>query len=392
MNSLVPLSGGYELIRMIGAGAFGEVWRAEAPGGVEVAIKIIPHSVEQEGWQRELQALELVKRLRHPFLLQTQAYWLHDGRLHIVMDLAEGSLRQRLLECHEADKAGLPPGELLVYIREAAEALDFLHEQCVQHRDVKPDNLLLLQGHAQVADFGLACAQQGGRTPSAICCGTPGYMAPEVWLGQLSPHSDQYSLAVTYAELRLGPSYFPSRGLLEVMLDRLMRTSDMTLLTEAERHVLARALAKQPDQRYPSCSTFVHALERVLPDGYVRPGDSLHPAAGHGSSSPPPTEPRDKLATPVRANARLSAPTSRRGAYCTIASVRQTASSQPEQPGNCGSRAEDAPLTERSVPRRWIVRVALVGLLIGLLGLQGWYLLGASLITLRVNVTVEERQ
>ena len=78
------------LLRRIGQGGFGEVWRAEAPGGVEVAIKIIVRPIDQDEGKRELDSIELIKRLRHPFLLQTQAFWALEDRLLIVMDLASG--------------------------------------------------------------------------------------------------------------------------------------------------------------------------------------------------------------------------------------------------------------------------------------------------------------
>ena len=145
---------------------------------------------------------DLIKLLRHPFLLQTQAYSQEDDRLFIVMELADKSLRDRLKECRAAGLQGIPVTELLTYFKESAEALDFLHEKHILHRDIKPENILLLQGHAKVADFGLAKGQQS-HMATATGSGTPLYMAPEVWRNKLSAQSDQYSLALAYAELRL---------------------------------------------------------------------------------------------------------------------------------------------------------------------------------------------
>jgi len=109
---------GYRLVNCIGRGGFGQVWKAEAPGGVLVAVKIISRPIDHQDAQCELQALELIKGLRHPYLLQTQAYWVQDDHLVIVMELADGSLRQRL----KATPRGLPVDELVRYFRSGGGA------------------------------------------------------------------------------------------------------------------------------------------------------------------------------------------------------------------------------------------------------------------------------
>ena len=260
----LPLDDRYKRIRRLGSGAFGEVWQAEAPGGVEVALKIIFRPVDHEQAQRELQALELIKRLRHPFLLQTHAFWTSGDRLCIAMELADGTLRDRLKACRSAGLTGIPPAELLTYMQEAAAALDFLHKKHVQHGDIQPENILWVGDHAKVADFGLARPHESQRLISADGSGTPLYMAPEVWGGKVSPHSDQYSLAATYVELRRDLPLFSNCTLPELMFSHLERTPDLAPLPEAERQVLLRALAKDPGQRFPNCLEFVRKLEQVL--------------------------------------------------------------------------------------------------------------------------------
>jgi serine/threonine protein kinase len=198
--------------------------------------------------------------LRHNFLLQTHAYFPLDDRLLIVMDLADGSLRDRLQACRAEGKTGIPMEELLTYFREAAEALDFLHDKQVQHRDIKPDNILLLGRHVKVADFGLARLQRGQSMNSTASSGTPAYMAPEVWENKVHFHSDQYSLAATYVELRLDRRLYPSDSLAAMMVDTLQATPDLAPLDKAEQQVLHRALAKDPTKRYRSCLEFVDAL------------------------------------------------------------------------------------------------------------------------------------
>ena len=259
-KDFLSLDGGYELIERIGAGSFGEVWRAEAPGGIEVAVKIIYRPVDHKEAQRELRALELIKRLRHPFLLATQAYFPLPDRVLIVMELADGNLRDRSHECRRKGETGVPIGELLTYLREAAEATDFLHAERVLHRDIKPDNILLLQHHAKVADFGLARLQTGSQSVFSSGGGTPAYMAPEAWRGQFSERSDQYSLAVTYGELRWAGNCSRGAPRSTFLPGHATRTSISNPFFRPSKRSCV-ALAHDPDRRFASCRELAEALD-----------------------------------------------------------------------------------------------------------------------------------
>lgn len=261
----LSVGGGYQLLKRLGKGTFGEVWQALAPGGVEVAVKVVSRCVGKEEAEQESSALELIKNIRHPHLMQTHAFYALEERLYIVMELADCTLLDRAKECSRDGQKGIPLPELIRYFRETAEGLDFLHSKNVHHRDIKPANILILQGHAKVADYGLAkLLDRQHSMMEADTVGTAAYMAPEVWEGRLSAHSDQYSLAMTYAELRMNERLFKSKAIMELMKFHLESTPDLSILPEEERPVLLRALSKKPSDRYPTCAAFVDALHEVL--------------------------------------------------------------------------------------------------------------------------------
>ncbi|MDY3560026.1 protein kinase [Gemmata sp. JC673] len=285
-RGMVEVAQQYELIRELGRGMFGEVWLArKKPSGIERAIKILHQAADREAGQRELVSLELIKNLQHPYILATEDFWVTENRLHIVMELAEGTLRGRLKQCLIEGHPGVPAGELFRYVAEAAEGLDFLHAQHVVHRDVKPDNILILHGHAKVADFGLARAQAQG-VESMSLAGTPAYMAPEIWGGEGGAASDLYSLAFAYVELRQGCSPLKPCPFGELMLAHYEGRYEFSeVVTEPERAVLRQALAAKPHERYRCCTDFVAALSVALGIPFAATGGQ--PAAVPPLPSPP---------------------------------------------------------------------------------------------------------
>ena len=259
--------GRYRLIRPLGQGVYGTVWEAEAPGGVGVAIKMIRFPLGHQMSNQERSSLELIKQLRHPLLLEVQAFWGERDHLIIVTGLADKTLEDRLEQSREEGNQGIPREELVAYIRDAADAIDYLHKNDVVHRDIKPANILLVGKRAKVADFGLARVLEQHSDASlakASSMGTPLYMAPELFEGRASHRSDQYSLAITYVELRTGQTPFHADSVAAVMRAHLAGKPNLAGLEDREKKVLEKALAKKTSDRYPSCTEFAKALEAAI--------------------------------------------------------------------------------------------------------------------------------
>ena len=282
---------GYRLVRVLGKGGFGEVWEATAPGGVRVALKFI--RLDGDAADPELRALEVIRDIRHPHLLDVQFAAQVGDCLVIAMPLCDQSLADRLRDCRGRGLPGLPLDELRQFMGELAEAVDFLNEPVhpgpdgvpvgIQHRDIKPHNVFLVGGSARLADFGLAKVLEGA-SGSHTGAMTPGYVAPEVLSGRISRRSDQYSLAATYVQLRTGRLPFAGTHS-EVLHGHLHGEPDLAGLPGGERAAVARALAKDPEARWPSCRDFVRALGE--------------PDPGHHATEPVTTARRDYRTVPA---------------------------------------------------------------------------------------------
>jgi serine/threonine protein kinase len=276
---------GYRLLERLGGGGFGEVWKCEAPGGIHKAIKFVfgdLSSAADKGQraEQELKAMRRVQAVRHPYILTLERYDIIDGQLLIVMELADRSLWDRFKECRSQGLPGVPRDELLRYMEEAAEALDLMNQQYqLQHLDIKPQNLFLVHNHVKVADFGLVKDLEG--TQASITGGlTPVYAAPETFDGKVTKYSDQYSLAIVYQEMLTGQRPFNGTNVRQLVMQHISAAPDLAPLPPEDREAVARALSKQPDQRFPRCRDLIDQLRSsmaapVAPPGSNGPGPLL---------------------------------------------------------------------------------------------------------------------
>jgi eukaryotic-like serine/threonine-protein kinase len=294
----VPL---YTLVKELGRGSMGIVWLAQTENGFQRALKVI--NLTQRGGRKEWRGLRLVKQreLLHGNLLTLIDYWLKDAAGHLLpdtehgqsvtksittlsvarastpsgpvpaqvivaMELGHKTLNNRMRECHEEGLQGLPPEELLSYMEQAARGLDYLHREGIVHRDIKPGNIMLVGDVAKVSDYGLIVTTDADLLATSNAF-TPLYASPEAVNPEtnvLTGRSDQYSLAVTYVELRTGRMPYTTETAATVYAAKETGRYDLTRISKtAVRQVLMRALARDPNERFSSCSAFVRALTKA---------------------------------------------------------------------------------------------------------------------------------
>jgi serine/threonine protein kinase len=242
-----------KLLVPIGCGTFGEVWKADVlVSGVprrKVAVKVSRNQLEEKEARKQIYSIRFMAVLSHPKLIRVGSFQFLDDRLCITMELADCSLFDQIAYLQNENQY---VRDLLRYIRETSEVLDYLHSQQIIHGGVNPGDILLLNGSVKLADPGPSIAEiQAGDSiglSKALC------MAPERKRGEKNIHSDQFALAATYAWLRLGyPVFHPDS-------DR----PDLDLLPMAERTVLMKALSSEPHQRFGNCVRFYEDLHSAV--------------------------------------------------------------------------------------------------------------------------------
>jgi serine/threonine protein kinase/Flp pilus assembly protein TadD len=269
----ITVSDRYTVDRELGRGGMAVVYLArDRKHDRPVAIKILrPEIAVGLGAQRFLLEIQILARLQHPHILALLDSGTTDEaspRPFYVMPYVDGeTLRQRLTR-----EGPLPVAEALRLVRETGEALHYAHEQGLIHRDVKPENVLLSQGHALVADFGIARAAgvaAGDRlTRTGLSMGTPAYMSPEQAGGEreVDARADQYSLACVLYELLAGQPPFTGLDAFAVLSRQVLDpVPPLTTLRPgvpgSVRRAIERALSKVPADRFETVLEFLSALE-----------------------------------------------------------------------------------------------------------------------------------
>jgi serine/threonine protein kinase len=244
-----------QLLSPIASTPLWEVWQALGPDGDAREVRII-FGFSRPGANQEAKALARLHALRHPVLAPIDVVQQSPGRLVLSAPIHEKSLRERFRECKMHGLPGIPRDELLRYLHAAAKGLDELfQEQGLHHLLLNPRNLLLDGGRLQIADFGLAQLLwlPAGQDVFPL---DARYGSPELFHKQVSPTSDQYSLALIYYDLLTG-------GLRRNGTSgaRTIEALELDCLSPAESSILARALDPAPNRRWESCLAFIQALQ-----------------------------------------------------------------------------------------------------------------------------------
>ncbi len=258
--------GNYRLVSWLGQGGYAEVYLGQHMRfNMQAAVKVLHAHLSGKDAERFQQEAETIAKLAHPSIVRVSDFDVQEGAPFLVMDYApNGSLRRR----HPAGEV-VPLSQIVSYVKQVADALQYAHEHKVVHCDVKPENMLLgPREEVLLSDFGIATVAHSTVSLRAeAVVGSFAYMAPEQIQGQPRPASDQYALGVTVYEWLCGER--PFSGSFTELVTQHLWESPPTLLGRAPvispevEQVVLRALAKDPKQRFSSVTAFAEALEQA---------------------------------------------------------------------------------------------------------------------------------
>ena len=340
------IEGKYRIERLLGKGGMGQVFLAhDLTLEREVAIKVLPPDVAQDDQvvRRFQQEAKTAAKLDHPNIIPIYRVESEGGLNYFVMKYISGTSLEDLLD----KKEPLPVPEIQRILWEAACALGHAHQRGVVHRDVKPANIMFdHDGRVMLTDFGISKALQAatGLTATGMIIGTPHYMAPEQAKGApVDGRADQYSLGVVGYRMITAELPFSGDSVHTIIYKHIYEEPP---LASAKRPgipasltvAISRALAKEPDQRFPTMEDFATA---VWPEQPV-----ASPAKSRGAVRP-------------RSRATADAPTEITGAPTTPLSAAQS-----RKPASPESRQSWAPIA--------------IGLVVVAAGVGGYLMLGRN--------------
>jgi eukaryotic-like serine/threonine-protein kinase len=266
----------YEVERVLGAGGMGAVFLArDLRLDRQVAVKVVaPELAASDALrQRFLREARTIARLRHPSIVDVYTAGESNGLLYFIMRCVDGESLRDVLEREKR----LSPARAAVILRDLASALAYAHAQGVIHRDIKPENVLIdsRSGTAHLTDFGVARAFEGSddrMTGTGLIVGSPRYMSPEQAAGEreLDGRSDIYSLGLIGYEMLAGEPTFSGASPVSVIAKQITEVPP-PVATRADgvppalAHAIDRAVAKDPNDRWPDAASMAAAL-----------GDAVH--------------------------------------------------------------------------------------------------------------------
>jgi len=272
----------YRVLAKLGEGGMGAVYRAEDTRlGRAVALKLLPeaHAADRDAQTRFLAEARAVAALDHPNICMRYEFGEHEGRAFIAMQLVDGETLKQAIA-----RGPLGEDEVRRIATGVAAALAAAHARGIVHRDVKSENVLLgRDGSVKLADFGIARLADEARLTRSGMVGTPASMAPEQVLGgEVTPATDQWGLGVTLHECLTGTLPFASQtvgGLVHAVLNEIPSAPSTRRpgLSPAWDAILARALARQPAERFESMEALARAVEETAPRTESRPPGEKRP-------------------------------------------------------------------------------------------------------------------
>src|SRR5579859_4387792 len=261
--------GPYQIVGLLGEGGMASVYRAyQSNANREVALKVIrPEMNEHEEFVRRFEReVAIIERLTHRHIIELYDHGHQDDFAYLVMPyLSGGSLFQK--------ETLLPPERINTLLTQIASALGYAHRQGIIHRDLKPANILLNEaGEAVLTDFGIAKVlhETLALTRTGIAMGTPPYMAPEQWRGEVvDARTDVYALGVVLFEMLTGSLPFKAVDAMSLMHQHIYQSPPSISQWHAEipsrlDAVIQKALAKHPERRFQSTEELAVAFSAVL--------------------------------------------------------------------------------------------------------------------------------